>query len=63
MSDDVKNAPQFRIGFMNEIVCEAIFSRMDQPFWKFFRWTTVLLLGRDATLQRNSPYQDLMEKG
>jgi hypothetical protein len=51
MSDEVKNAPQLRIGLINEIMSEATFIRMDQPLWKFFRWTTVLLLCRDAPLQ------------
>jgi hypothetical protein len=51
MSDAVKNVPQLRIGLINEILFEAIFIRMDQPLWKFFRRTIVLLLSRDATFQ------------
>jgi hypothetical protein len=40
MSDEVKNAPQLRVGLINEILSEVIFIRMDQPLWKFFRWTS-----------------------
>jgi hypothetical protein len=53
MSDEAKNVPQLRIGLINEILSEAICIRIDQPFWKFFRWTTVLLLCADATHQWN----------
>jgi hypothetical protein len=56
MSDEVKNVPQLRIGLLDEIMSDAIFIRMDQPLWKFFRWTTVLLLCREATLQCNTLY-------
>jgi hypothetical protein len=56
MSDEVKNAPQLRIGLINKIVSEAIFIRMDQSLKKFYLWTTVLLLCRDVTLQWNTLY-------
>jgi hypothetical protein len=51
MSDEVTNAPQLRIGLINEILSEVIFIRMDLALWGFFRRTTVLLLCRDAALQ------------
>jgi hypothetical protein len=33
MSDELKNAPQLRIGLINEVLSEAIFIRMDLPLW------------------------------
>jgi hypothetical protein len=39
MSDEVTNAPELRIGLINEILSEAIFIRMDEPLWKFIGWT------------------------
>jgi hypothetical protein len=51
MPDEVKNAPLLRIGFINEIMSEAIFIMMDQSLRKFFRWTIILFLRREAALR------------
>jgi hypothetical protein len=51
MSDEVKHAPQLRVRLINKLLSEGQFIRMDHTPWKFFRWTTVLLLSRDAAFQ------------
>jgi hypothetical protein len=56
MSDEVKSALLLRAGLINERLSEPIFMRMDQHLWKFFRWTTVLLLCRDAPLRWDTRY-------
>jgi hypothetical protein len=56
MSDEVKNRPQLRVRLIREILSEAISIRMDQSLWEFFRWTTVLLLSRDARLRWDTLY-------
>jgi hypothetical protein len=56
MSDELKNAPQLWVGFINELLSEGMTVRVDHAPWKFFRWTTALLLCRDATLRRNGLY-------
>jgi hypothetical protein len=37
MSDEVKSAPQLRIGLINEIMSEGIFIGVDHASWEFFR--------------------------
>jgi hypothetical protein len=51
MSENVKIAPQLRIGLLNEILFEGMFIRMDPAPWKFFGWSTILLLCRGATFR------------
>jgi hypothetical protein len=58
LSDEVKNAPQLRIGLINEILPEGILFRVDHGLWKFFGWGTVLLLCRDVTLRWNALYNN-----
>jgi hypothetical protein len=62
MSNEVKNAPQLRIGLFNEILSEAILIRVDQALCTFYRCTTVLLLCRDATLRWDTVYMILVKK-
>jgi hypothetical protein len=59
MSDKVKNAPELRIGLINEILPEAIFIRMDKPLRKCIDWTTVRLPCQDVALQWNTRYLNL----
>jgi hypothetical protein len=56
MCRDVENAPQLRIGLINEILSEAICIRVVRGSLRFFRWTTVLLPCRDATLRWSTIY-------
>jgi hypothetical protein len=56
MSDELKKVPRLWVGLINEILSEGIFIRVDHAPWKFCRWTTVLLLCRDATLRWNTLY-------
>jgi hypothetical protein len=44
MSDQVTNAPQLRMGRVNEILSEGIFVRVDHAPWKFFGWTICAIL-------------------
>jgi hypothetical protein len=54
MSDEVTNAPQLRIGLINEILPKGIFLTVDHAHWKFFHWTTLLLLYQDVPLPWNA---------
>jgi hypothetical protein len=39
MFDEVKNAPQFPVGFINDELSEGIFTKVDNSPWKFFHFT------------------------
>jgi hypothetical protein len=61
MFDQVKNAPQLRVGLISEILSEGIFISVDHSRWEFFCWTTVLLLCWDVTLRRNTRWITFLE--
>jgi hypothetical protein len=48
MSDEVKNGPWLRVGFINEILYEGMFIMVVRASWGFFYLATILLLCREA---------------